>query len=95
MVTVLDDYNLGLCAIVTVCYQLSFFFVAFGCKFDKVTDFAGGTNFLVLAIVTLVMAGTFAPRQIVVTVLVALWGLRIACFLLYRILKSGKDEVRL
>ena len=47
------DYdNLAICAIVTVAMQLSFFVVAAGFKFDKVTDFAGGTNFVLLAALT-------------------------------------------
>lgn len=34
---VLDDYYLGITAIVTVAYQLVFFAVAFTFKFDKLT----------------------------------------------------------
>ena len=38
MVTkVLDDFYLGLTAIITVVYQLVFFSIAFGCKFDLLT----------------------------------------------------------
>jgi len=51
-----DDNNLAICAVVTVAMQLSFFIVAFGFKFDKVTDFAGGTNFVILAILTFLLA---------------------------------------
>ena len=51
-----DDNNLAICAIVTVGMQLSFFIVAFACKFDKVTDFAGGTNFVILALLTMSLA---------------------------------------
>jgi len=39
-----------------VAMQFSFFLVACSCKFDKVTDFAGGTNFVVLAILTFFLA---------------------------------------
>ena len=38
---IIDPYYLGVTAAVTVAYQLSFFLVANGFKFDKVTDFAG------------------------------------------------------
>ena len=34
---VLDNYYLGITAIVTVAFQLFFFFIAFAFKFDKVT----------------------------------------------------------
>lgn len=91
-VTVIDKYNMALCAIVTVGIQMSFFIVAASCKFDKVTDFAGGTNFVVLALLTFFLAQTYAPRQIAVTVLVAAWGLRLSGYLLYRIIKIGEDK---
>ena len=56
MVTVIDDNHLAVCAIVTVAMQFIFFLVACSCKFDKVTDFAGGTNFVVIAVLTLCLA---------------------------------------
>ena len=56
MVWIIDENNLALCAIVTVAMQFVFFLVACSCKFDKVTDFAGGTNFVILALLTFLMA---------------------------------------
>eukprot|EP00741_Cyanophora_paradoxa_P006054 tig00000981_g5872.t1 len=58
----------------------------------QVTDFAGGTNFLVLALVTFFVGGSYLPRQIVVTCLVCLWSIRLAGFLLMRILMWGHDN---
>jgi len=87
-----DTNNLSICAIVTVAMQFSFFLVACTCKFDKVTDFAGGTNFVVLAVLTMVLAGTYQWRQIVATVCVVAWGLRLSGYLLYRIIKIGEDD---
>lgn len=92
MIQVLGSNYLALCAIVTICYQLSFFFVAASLKFDKVTDFAGGTNFLVLAVLTFILGQSYYPRQILVTVGVVLWAMRISGFLLYRILVTGEDK---
>lgn len=37
VVHVLDDYYLGITAIITVAYQLFFFAIAFTFKFDKLT----------------------------------------------------------
>lgn len=51
-----DDNNLAICAIITAAMQFSFFVIAFACKFDKVTDFAGGSNFVILAVVTFALA---------------------------------------
>ena len=87
-----DTNNLAICAIVTVGMQFSFFLVACTCKFDTVTDFAGGTNFVVLAILSMVLAGTYQWRQILVTVFVIVWGLRLSGYLLYRIIKIGEDK---
>ncbi|EDO46489.1 predicted protein [Nematostella vectensis] len=87
-----DTRYLALCAIVTIAMQTSFFIVAASCKFDKVTDFAGGTNFVVLAILTFCLAQTYADRQIMVTVCVTIWGLRLSGYLLYRIIKIGEDK---
>lgn len=52
-----DNDNLALCAIVTVVMQVSFYFVACTCKIDTVTDFAGSSNFVVLAVLTFGLSG--------------------------------------
>jgi len=44
----------------------------------QVTDFAGGSNFVVLAILTLTLGGYYHARQILVTAAVCLWGTRLA-----------------
>lgn len=110
----LDEHYLGLTAVVCAGMQTAFFIVAATFKFDKVTDFAGGTNFVVNAVLTLLLGGHFhirqvsrprvpvSPRvparahapafQIVLTAMVATWGLRLSGFLLYRIIKTGKDD---
>mmetsp|Transcript_52113 Transcript_52113/g.127237 ORF Transcript_52113/g.127237 Transcript_52113/m.127237 type:complete len:304 (+) Transcript_52113:181-1092(+) len=90
-VQVLDENYLAISALVTLGIQGAFFVVAAGFKFDKVTDFAGGSNFVVLALLTLVLAGTFFLRQLLVTFAIVLWGLRLSGYLLVRILKTGSD----
>ncbi|KAI9173848.1 hypothetical protein LWI28_007495 [Acer negundo] len=92
MGTVLDSHFLALTAIVTVGYQLFFFIITALLKFDKVTDFAGSTNFIIIAVLTLVLKGTWHFRQVVLTLLVVIWGLRLAVFLLMRILNWGEDR---
>eukprot|EP00271_Cylindrocystis_brebissonii_P016203 TRINITY_DN394_c1_g1_i1.p1 TRINITY_DN394_c1_g1~~TRINITY_DN394_c1_g1_i1.p1 ORF type:complete len:297 (-),score=51.55 TRINITY_DN394_c1_g1_i1:681-1571(-) len=89
---VIDANYLGITAIVTVVYQFCFFCVAAGCRIDKVTDFAGGTNFVVLAVLTAILKGEWAVRQVVLTLFVVVWGLRLAIFLLLRILQWGEDK---
>ncbi|OMO94941.1 hypothetical protein COLO4_16136 [Corchorus olitorius] len=65
MATVLDSHFLALTAIVTVGYQLFFFIITALLKFDKVTDFAGSTNFVIIAVLTLVIKGSWHFRQAV------------------------------
>ena len=91
-VDVLDPYYLAITAIVTIGFQSIFFIITATLKFDKVTDFAGGSNFLILAVLTLFLNGSFYSRQIVDTSLVSIWAIRLAVFLLVRILIWGKDN---
>ncbi|KAH8899289.1 DUF1295-domain-containing protein [Thozetella sp. PMI_491] len=91
-VHVLDDYYLAITLLITVAYQLAFFTVAWTFKFDKVTDFAGGTNFALLAIVTLAFSGEHHARQVVASLFLIAWALRLSGFLLFRVLKTGKDD---
>lgn len=91
-VEVMDEWYLGISAVITVAQQVFFFIIAAGFKFDKVTDFAGGTNFVVVALTTFFLAGTYHLRQLLVTIAATLWGLRLSGYLLYRIIKTGKDD---
>ena len=88
---ILDEYYFALCAIITVVMQLSCYFIAFTCNIDKITDFAGSTNFILLGVLTLVLKGSFYTRQIVITGLICLTRAELAAFLLYRVLKRKKD----
>lgn len=93
---VLDGYYLAITLLISVAYQLIGFSIAFSLKFDKLTDFMGGSNFVILAILTLSLAST-APqgvdaRQIITSLFMIIWGVRLSGFLLFRILKTGKDD---
>ncbi|XP_031493021.1 uncharacterized protein LOC116259371 isoform X3 [Nymphaea colorata] len=92
MGTVLDSHFLALTAIVTIGYQFLFFVVTALLRFDKVTDFAGSTNFVILAVLTLCVRGVWHFRQVVLSLLVVVWGLRLGLFLLMRILNWGEDR---
>ena len=92
VVHVLDDYYLAITLLITVAYQLIGFSIAYTLKFDKLTDFMGGSNFVILAIITLSMSGTTNARQIVTSIFIMLWAARLSGFLLFRILKTGSDD---
>ncbi|KAE8876422.1 hypothetical protein PF006_g10518 [Phytophthora fragariae] len=80
-----------ICLGVTVVMQCSFFAVAYACQYDKVTDLAGALNFILLAVLSLVVQGVYDTRAIVATCLQVAWALRLGSFLLLRVLKRGKD----
>ena len=58
----------------------------------QVTDFAGGTNFILLAVLTLLLADSYTTRQVYVTCLVVVSRGELALFLLNRVLSRGKDS---
>lgn len=88
----MDDNFLAITAIITVAYQLAFFLITAGFRFDKLTDFAGGSNFVILALLTAILKGTWHFRQVILTLFVLIWGLRLSFFLLFRILQWGEDR---
>lgn len=87
-----DEYYLGVTAVITVGYQAVAFLLMLAFGDETINDFAGGSNFLILALVTLNFGGTYYARNIVVSILVMIWAARLAIFLLIRVIKSdGKD----
>jgi len=91
-VRVLDDYYLAISFLITLGYQAIFFGISVAFKTDQLNDVAGGTNFVLLAIITVAMYGGHNARQIVDSIFIMLWGARLAGFLLFRIIKTGKDD---
>lgn len=67
------------------------FVVAYKLQSDKLTDASYAVTFIVLALI----AQFFSPGQTLhwlVTAMVGIWALRIGGFLLYRVVKVGKDR---
>lgn len=86
-----DDHMLLITWIVTVAMQLLFFFIAYMFNFDKVTDFAGSTNFILIALLTLCYSNFYYYRQILITALILISKGYLGVFLLKRVLVRGKD----
>ncbi|WWD22159.1 hypothetical protein CI109_106648 [Kwoniella shandongensis] len=51
--TIIDPYNLTISLLITLAWQLVGFAIAWTLQFDKITDFTGGSNFFILALITL------------------------------------------
>jgi steroid 5-alpha reductase family enzyme len=95
-----DDHHLLLTALVTITLQLVCFVIAYLAQFDKITDFAGSANFVLLALLTFFLGGSgwaagggeVNARAAIATGLVVFTRVELALYLLYRVLKRGKDE---
>jgi steroid 5-alpha reductase family enzyme len=55
-------------------------------------DLTGSLTYLTLIIATLLFAGSFDARSIVLTLLVSVWALRLGSFLFLRIKRQGLDQ---
>jgi steroid 5-alpha reductase family enzyme len=60
-------------------------------KDTTVIDIFWGAGFILLALFSLLYTGTFAPRQLLVTLLVLLWGMRLSVQLFLRNRGKGED----
>lgn len=61
-------------------------------KTEKFFDLTGSLSFFTIAIASLVYGASYHTRQIIVTVLVAVWSGRLGSYLFKRILQTGKDS---
>ena len=72
--------------------QMSFFFIAYTLKFDKVTDLAATSNFAILALVTLWFGEDFSYPKIIASLMVVIWSVRLGWYLFSRILETSLTE---
>jgi len=86
-----DPSNLLFSLLVSFLVQLLFFIFAYAFRTDKVTDFSYSLSFLILTLLLLVVGGRTSPMRILAASMVGLWALRLGGYLLFRILKIGKD----
>ena len=73
--------------------QVFFFIFAATLKTDKVTDLSYGLTFILIALYWLFRyADTASIFKIVLVSMIVIWGFRIGGYLLFRIIKTGRDK---
>jgi steroid 5-alpha reductase family enzyme len=77
--------------IISFVIQLLFFIFAASFKTDKMTDLSYGLGFILITLIYF-LKSTLGLDQILVTILVFIWGTRIAIYLFKRILKTKTDS---
>ena len=76
---------------ISLLIQAVFFVFAASLKTDKVTDLSYGLTFVILAFVLLLKNDPADPAQLALAMMVVLWGVRLAGYLFYRIVRIKRD----
>jgi len=76
---------------ISLAIQAAFFVVAATLRTDKVTDLSYGLTFVLIAAALLARSHAWSPPQLVLAGMVAAWGVRLAGYLLFRIIHMGRD----
>lgn len=76
---------------ISLLIQAVFFAFAATLRTDKVTDLSYGLTFVIIAGLLLAQREPGDPAQLALAMMVALWGGRLAGYLLYRIVRIGRD----
>lgn len=76
---------------VIFCYMTLLFIIAQILKDNSIADIAWGFGFILAAAAVLIAQGDFATRQLLVTALVAVWGVRLSVRIFLRNRGRGED----
>jgi steroid 5-alpha reductase family enzyme len=83
--------SLWISAVAIYVYMTGAFVLAMVRKDNSLADIVYGVGFILVAVLTLALRSDFAARQILATVLVTLWGLRLAIHITIRNRGRGED----
>jgi len=78
--------------LISIIIQIFFFIFAFYFKTDKVTDLSYGLTFIIISIFYFLFRSYNFFPQLLLTLMITLWGLRLSVYLFIRIMKTKKDE---
>lgn len=92
VVHVLDNLYLSITFLISLGWQLLGFAIAFGLQIDTITDFWSAVNAIFLAIFTLCCGDHYYARNVVASIFVIMWGVRLGAFQLFRMIKMGGDS---
>jgi steroid 5-alpha reductase family enzyme len=84
-------YDLLVTLAASLAIQAAFFAFAATLRTDKVTDLSYGLTFIVLAWLLARSHAQAGPPGVVLALMVTAWGLRLSSYLLYRIIRIGRD----
>jgi steroid 5-alpha reductase family enzyme len=78
--------------IISLAINLLMFFIAFRLNSDKLTDASYAISFIALAVFVLIKSSSINNYVLLGSLMVIIWAIRIGGFLLYRVIKAGKDK---
>jgi steroid 5-alpha reductase family enzyme len=78
--------------VISFAIQIGFFLLAATFKTDKVTDLSYSLTFITLALLLLFTNQMFFTTQVIIALLIVIWGIRLAVYLFSRILNIGRDS---
>lgn len=84
------DTSLAIALYVSLVINLSMFLVAFRLQSDKLTDISYAVTFATIAIWGFAFSDG-GPYHLLLMTMIVVWALRLGGFLLYRVVKKGKD----
>jgi steroid 5-alpha reductase family enzyme len=87
----IDPSDLAMTLGLSLLVQAVFFVFAARFKTDKVTDLSYGLTFIILAAALLRGHAPRQPAKVTLALLVIVWGIRLAAYLLYRIVHIKRD----
>ncbi len=84
-------HTVSVAALIMFLYMTILFLLALKLRDNSIADVAWGPGFILVALSTLVLEGSFSLRQIIVCLLVSIWGLRLSIRIYLRNRGKGED----